>query len=126
MRHRTLTLARLTCSRAARAAYLLSLLDLVILTAGAHGWSLQGFPRDEMVSVVAADGYDSAVVSHCLDIFGPAQAPAGGAWTLDARAVCVARARSMLSKTARWRLDDFMAAWRAASPEARHTRNAAV
>jgi hypothetical protein len=44
------------------------------------------------------------------------------AWALDARAVCVARARGLLSTTSRWRLDDFMAAWQAGSPEARNTR----
>ena len=95
---------------------------MVILTAGAHGWSLAGFPRDEMVDAVASDGYDRDVVAHCLHVFGPADAPADGSWSLDARAVCIARARGMLSSTPRWRLDDFMAAWRAACPEARHPR----
>ena len=75
-----------------------------------------------MVAAVVADGYDEAVVSHCLDIFGPATPPAGGAWTLDARAVCVARARGLFSSSSRWRLDDFMAAWRNGAPEARPLR----
>ena len=107
---------------ASAAAYLRSLLDVVILTAGAHGWSLTGFPRDELVAAVAADGYERDVVAHCLDIFGPPQAPAGGMWSLDARAVCIARARGLLSTTPRWRLDDFMTAWRASCPEARLPR----
>ena len=120
-RDATLTLPRLLC-----AAYLRSLLDVVILTAGAHGWSLTGFPREEMVDAVASDGYDRDVVAHCLQIFGPAEAPADGTWSLDARAVCIARARGLLSTTPRWRLDDFMTAWRAACPEARVCRAASL
>jgi hypothetical protein len=75
-----------------------------------------------MIAAVAADGYDPAVVAHCLNIFGPTQAAAGGAWSLEPRAVCVARARGLLSTSSRWRLDDFMAAWCAGSPEARCPR----
>ena len=75
-----------------------------------------------MVAAVAADGYEPEVVAHCLDIFGPTPPPTDGSWSLDARTVCVARARGLLATTSRWRLDDFMAAWRAGSPEARGMR----
>lgn len=75
-----------------------------------------------MISAVAADGCDADVVAHCLDVFGPAQPPPGGAWALDARAVCVARALGLLKSSARWKLDDFMTLWRTGAPEARLPR----
>lgn len=79
-----------------------------------------------MVDAVVADGYERDVVAHGLHIFGPAQAPADGTWSLDATAVCIARARGLLSTTPRWRLDDFMTAWRASCPEARVCRPASL
>ena len=91
-----------------------------MLTAGAQGWPLSAFPRDAMVAALSDDGYDAAVVSHCLHMFGAAEdAPAGAPAALDARAVCIARARALLLEQHRWRWDDFEAAWRAAAPEAR-------
>jgi hypothetical protein len=94
---------------------------VVVLTAGAHAWSLDAFPRDEMVAALAADGYDAAVAAHCLAVFGgePAAGAAAGAAALEPRAVCVARARALLAGGERTRADDFMPAWRAAVPEAR-------
>jgi hypothetical protein len=113
-----------------------SVLDVVILTAAAHGWPLSSFSRDDMVAAVASDGYDAAVVAHCLGVFGaPARAEGaagaeaeegGAAWRLDAGAVCLARARAMLAHTPRWRLEEFMTAWGAAVPEVRVRRLACV
>jgi sister chromatid cohesion protein DCC1 len=115
------THARTCAVGCAVAAYMQSVLDVVILTAAAHGWSLSSFSHEDMVAAVAADGYDAAVVAHCLGVYGAEQRGdgAGAAWAMDAGAVCVARARTLLADTPRWRMEEFMSAWRAAVPEAR-------
>ena len=98
------------------AEYRQSLLQLVLLTCAAQGWPAGGFAEEEMVQQLAADGCDPDAVRHALRLFGaPGTEP--GQWALDAKGVCVERARALLVRSERTRLDEFMTAWRAALPE---------
>ena len=96
--------------------YRQSLLQLLLLSCAAQGWPTGAFEEEEMVQLLTADGCDPDAVRHALRLFGaPGAEP--GMWALDERGVCVERARSLLARSERTRLDEFMAAWRAALPE---------
>jgi len=103
-------------------AYQTTLLDVLLLTAGAQGWPLSAFDSNAMVAAVAADGFDAEAARHVLSLYaGPSHAgpgPAGdGLWGVDAPALCRARAQTLLAAAERRRCDEFMAAWRASLPE---------
>jgi len=66
-----------------------------------------------VASAVAADGFDPALVEHCISVF----CTAGDPCALRAPAVALDRAQRLLRDQPRWRASEFTAAWAAACPE---------
>ena len=58
--------------------YLGGLLEALLLTATEHGWPLEAVPLSEAAAALAPDGYEAALVRHCLRVHGrPAAGDAG-------------------------------------------------
>ncbi|MCO5559423.1 hypothetical protein L7F22_013023 [Adiantum nelumboides] len=106
--------------------FMQSVLELMLLNAIQHDWSLRALKEDEVIFVLGVDGYSSQIVRHCLATFGrrysllhdelsavPEQSGDSilQAWELDDRHVCLHYAKQLLSAASKWRLDDFLEAW---------------
>lgn len=62
--------------------YLSNLLEMIVRTAVEIGWPLSAVPGEMTADVLAAGGFDSRMVLHCLNMYG--SPIGGGAATLGA------------------------------------------
>eukprot|EP00775_Hariotina_reticulata_P009935 gene9935-10090_t len=107
--------------------YLGSLLEMLLVSAQEHGWSVQAIPLQQAVSVLRQSGYLPAVVRHCLEVFGQLVPVAQGqadafdssntSYALNRQQVCLQYARKLLSERSVWPRAEFLAAWSQAVPE---------
>ncbi|GIL82107.1 hypothetical protein Vretifemale_11044 [Volvox reticuliferus] len=111
--------------RAVDPNYLGSLLELVLLTAEQEGMTLSALRASRLVASLQPEGYNPALVRHCLRVYGEPVAAesltegngiAGqDVWCLDETKVCIHFAHKVIGGRAML-LSDFNVAWIHAVP----------
>jgi sister chromatid cohesion protein DCC1 len=117
--------------RVADEALLRSVLDLIVLNSVQHDWSIRSLDEAQVVATLKDDGFPPRIVMHCLATFGQKKISgsehglspnehgqaSSSVWELDQRLVCLHYAKQLLSSAnPRWKLDDFLDAWRGRIP----------
>lgn len=97
--------------------FMQGLLDVILLTAVQHDWNIKLLQESEVVQVVRNDGYTPKIIEHCLACYGKevetnVQEPDTRKWELEESKVCVHYAKQLLRSVPKWRLEDFLNAWK--------------
>ena len=103
--------------------FLQGLLDVLLLTAIQHDWDLKLLQELEVIKTVRNDGYSPHIIRHCLACYGDRvdadaqEEPSNHQhWKLDEGKVCLHYAKQLLRAASKWKLDDFLEAWKSNVP----------
>lgn len=105
------------------------LLDVLILNCVQHDWPLNALKAADILPTLEQDGYSRRIAMHCLEVYGKTivgfaedgQHEMSQVWCLDERLVCLHYAKQLMS-AGRWKLDDFMEAWKQNLPSGMQAR----
>ncbi|KAG0586272.1 hypothetical protein KC19_2G077700 [Ceratodon purpureus] len=97
--------------------FMQGLLEVILLSAVQHDWNLKSLEETEVVQTVRNDGYSPVIIKHCLACYGNevernVDEPDMKRWELDERKVCLHYAKQLLRAASKWRLEDFVDAWK--------------
>lgn len=97
--------------------FMQGLLEVILLSAVQHDWNLKLLPEPEVVQTIRNDGYSSRITKHCLACYGKevetnVQEPDMRRWELDESKICLHYAKQLLRAASKWRLEDFLDAWK--------------
>lgn len=97
--------------------FIQGLLEVILLSAVQHDWNLKLLDETEVVQIVRNDGYSPKIIKHCLACYGKEVETNVGEpdikrWELEESKVCLHYAKQLLRAASKWRLEDFMDAWK--------------
>lgn len=94
--------------------FMQGLLEVILLSAMQHDWDLKLLPEPEVVQTIKNDGYSPRIVKHCLACYGRevVQEPDIRRWALEESKVCLHYAKQLLRAASKWKLEDFVEAWK--------------
>lgn len=98
--------------------FMQGLLEVILLSAVQHDWDLKLLPEPEVVQTIRNDGYSPKIIKHCLVCYGKEveQEPDMRRWELEESKVCLHYAKQLLRAASKWRLEDFVDAWKSNIP----------
>ncbi|XP_050204069.1 uncharacterized protein LOC126654070 [Mercurialis annua] len=92
-------------------AYMDTILGMLLHNSILNDWSLHSLNEDEVVTVLASDGFLRKLAIHCLNVYGDKVSTGlTNTWKLDEKRVCVHFARQIL-KTGKLKMEVFMGEW---------------
>lgn len=99
------------------AIFMQGLLEVILLSAVQHDWDLRLLEEPEVVQTVQNDGYSPKIIKHCLACYGKevetnVQEPDMRRWELEVSKICLHYAKQLLRAGSKWRLEDFVNAWK--------------
>ena len=97
--------------------FMQGLLEVILLSALQHDWNLKLLEEAEVVQTVRNDGYSPTIIKHCLSCYGKeaetnVHEPGMKRWELEESKVCLHYAKQLLRAASKWRLEDFLDAWK--------------
>lgn len=97
--------------------FMQGLLEVILLSAVQHDWNLKSLSEPQVVETIRNDGYSHRIIKHCLACYGKevdtnAQESDLRRWDLDENKICLHYAKQLLRASSKWRLDDFVDAWK--------------
>lgn len=97
--------------------FMQGLLEVILLSAVQHDWNLKSLSEPQVVETIRKDGYSPRIIKHCLACYGKevdtnAQESDLRQWDLDENKICLHYAKQLLRASSKWRLDDFVEAWK--------------
>ena len=101
------------------------LLDVLLVTAGANGWSLGSIPGNMMCGALETDGFPKGATQHALANFCVEIDVDSDLYKVDAEKMVVEKANRLLDQSVpqgvslngKWRLDAFLEQWKQSLPE---------
>lgn len=93
--------------------YMDMILRMLLHNSLLNDWSLHALNEDEVVRVLASDGFPQKLALHCLDVYGSkmdGDVCTSYLWKLDGRKICVHFAREILREGKR-KMENFMVEW---------------
>lgn len=101
--------------------FMQGLLEVLLLNVVQHDWDLQALPEADVVQILRSDGYSSQIARHCLASYGKeveinTHDQGTKFWGFDERKVCLHYAKQLLQAATKWRLGDFLEAWKNNTP----------
>lgn len=97
--------------------FMQGLLEVILLSAVQHDWNLKLLEEPEVVQTVRKDGFSPKIIKHCLACYGKevetnVHEPDMRRWELEESKVCLHYAKQLLRAASKWRLEDFVDAWK--------------